>query len=573
LIFARSLLEYCLSKEAMMVNKNLFSTRGAAPAETFNAAGGKAYTSSPKHALAQITATNTFNGTYYVDAEDNLKIAKEAALAIKGDPLFLAKTAVYGRQKAYMKDMPAFLMVMLADACRQLPVGDSDKSLFRRTFPKVIDNGKMLRNFIQIARSGATGKKFNVGSGAIRHAIRDWFQNKSPYALFRASVGNDPSMRDILRMARPKPENKQKAALYAYLKGGAFDKETGEFRIWKKGKDGESYLAHQHVYDDLPDIVKQYERYKNTKEGLPPDVDFRLLDSLGLDGDGWKQIARNAGWMMTRMNLNTFQRHGVFDDQELVQIVADRLRDRGEISKARAFPYQLMMAYKMTGSVPFQVQEALQDAMESAIDNVPKINGKIAICVDVSGSMSSPVTGSRIGGVSTNVRCVDCAALFASAIFRKNPDALILPFDTSVYQLRLNPRDSVLTNANTLAKFGGGGTNCSLALHAMNQKREKLDAVIFISDYESWVDSGYGYGYGRGTGMMQEWEAYKRHNPNAVLICIDLTPRCNSQVKERPGILQVGGFADSIFDVVSNFIEQRNAGADFWVREIEKIEI
>ena len=96
------------------------------------------------------------------------------------------------------------------------------------------------------------------------------------------------------------------------------------------------------------------------------------------------------------MNLNTFARHGVFGEggarselqAEVTQIIAERLRNREMIAKARAFPYQLMVAYaNADGRVPGVVKEALQDAMEVALENVPSIVGKVYVLPDVSGSM------------------------------------------------------------------------------------------------------------------------------------------------------------------------------------------
>jgi 60 kDa SS-A/Ro ribonucleoprotein len=51
-----------------------------------------------------------------------------------------------------------------------------------------------------------------------------------------------------------------------------------------------------------------------------------------------------------------------------------------------------------------------------------------------------------------------------------------------------------------------------------------------------------------------------------------LTPRANSQIKQRPGVLQVGGFSDAVYDVVNSFIEHGDS-ADHWVAEIEKINL
>lgn len=43
-----------------------------------------------------------------------------------------------------------------------------------------------------------------------------------------------------------------------------------------------------------------------------PDVPFQMLTSLKPGRQEWQAIARNASWQMTRMNLNTFVRQGVF---------------------------------------------------------------------------------------------------------------------------------------------------------------------------------------------------------------------------------------------------------------------
>ena len=181
-----------------MANKKIFKSVGTQTpvADTFNAAGGKAYVMSAKQALAQIAATNCFNSTFYVSAEENLRIAREAAMSLRSDPLFIAKAAVYSRDRGYMKDMPAFLAVILAGC---------DSKLFRKVFSRVIDSGKMLDNFFNIARSGVTGRKLNMTASAIRGAINDWFANRTGEQIFRASVAT--GMRDILRTARPKPDS------------------------------------------------------------------------------------------------------------------------------------------------------------------------------------------------------------------------------------------------------------------------------------------------------------------------------------------------------------------------------
>lgn len=548
-----------------MANKTVFQKRHVKAADTHNAAGGVAYKKSTKAALAQFAATNTFNGTYYEDASQNLAQVKQLIEDVKHDPEFIAKLAIYSRSKAYLKDMPAYFVAVL---------NTLDTKLFRKVFPLVIDNGKMLRNYVQIARSGEAGRKINLSSSAARKAINEWFASHSSESIFKAIIGNDPTLGDILRMARPKPNNKEKAALYAYIRGTNYDSKSRAFITLDK--DGN--VMYKNYFRYLPEIVQEYENFKKTHEGEIPNVDFRMLDSILNEDERkalWRAQAENGGWMMTRMNLNNFAKYGIFSDKRLTKKVAKRLANPELIKKARAYPYQLLTAYQTISSnpaIPMEIKEALQDAMEIAIDNVPEYDGKIYVAVDTSGSMCNPITGNRGYGAATVTRCVDVAALFASAILRRNKDATVIPFDTRIHRVQLNPRDSVMTNVQKLNR-GGGGTDCACVLRHLNQTSAKGDLVVYVSDCESWVDSPYHSYYNRnGTGMMNEWTTFKARNKKAKLVCIDLTPRTNSQVTEHKDILQVGGFGENVFDIIGSFLEYGNE-ADHWLSEIEKIEL
>ena len=106
----------------------------------------------------------------------------------------------------------------------------------------------------------------------------------------------------------------------------------------------------------------------------------------------------------------------------------------------------------------------MHEAAEIACGNVPELPGPVVIGLDTSGSMGCPVTGYRGRGATSKMRCVDVAALFAAAILRRNPDSVVIPFDTQAYKVRVDPGDTILSLSERLARYGGGGTNCSLPL-------------------------------------------------------------------------------------------------------------
>lgn len=523
-----------------MANKSLFKSlvgKLAPSADTRNRAGGRAYSMPPKHALAQLATTGCLNSTFYVSGEDQLATVLE--LSAKIEPEFLARLALYARQRGNMKDMPALLTAILSVR---------GPGLMAEIFDRVIDSPKMLRNFVQIMRSGVVGRK-SLGS-LPKRLVTQWLDNQSDQALFRASVGNDPSLADVIKMVHPKPATEARKALFAYLIGRAYDAAK------------------------LPELVLQYEAFKASKGDYTPvpDVPMNMLTSLPLTTRQWEAIAQQASWQTTRMNLNTFERHGVLQNPAMVGLIADRLRDAKSISRARAFPYQLLVAYTMAGNgMPGSITEALQDAMEVAVGNVPEIDGKVWVLPDVSGSMHSAVTGYRTGATSA-VRCIDVAALVAAAMVRKNRGATVLPFSDSVVETKVNPRDSVMTIAKQLASLPSGGTNCSAPLKEMNRQKAKADLVIFVSDNESWVDTKAGSRRGAPTEVMREWEAIKSRNPGAKLVCIDLTPNTTVQATDRKDILNIGGFSDTVFDLVGTFAKD-GMNADNWVGAIEAVQL
>lgn len=539
-----------------MANKNIFKSgqAGVTPAatNTVNRAGGAAYALSEKAALAQYAATGTFNDTFYSTGE--MQVAEVLTLAAKVDVQFIGKVILYSRDQGRMKDMPALLAAHLTTR------GSEGMAVLKSLFLTAIDNGKMLRNFFQIMRSGVVGRK-SLGT-APKKLLQSWFSSKAPQDIFKMSTGNEPSLADVLYASRTvdagSPERK---ALFAYM------------------------LDREYDFDSLPSIVKEYELLKKwiatpsgkTKAeiGSLPKVPFEMLMGIGLDDKGWRLLADQMSWTQIRMNLNTLSRHGAFKDAATTKMLVTKLSDPRLIEKAKPFPYQIFSAYLNTKTdgeeaVPVAIKNALHDALEVSAKIVPTFEGKTYVAVDTSGSMCSPVTGSR-AGATTTMSCVQVASLIACTFLKKNRESEIMPFDTRLHMKHgMDPNDSIMTNASKLSKFGGGGTDCGLALADLNSRKAKGDLVIYVSDNESWMDGGRQYG--RGTSMANEWSVYKARNPKAKLVCIDLATAATVQVGSDPNVLNVGGFSDTIWEVIKSFVEGAKS-ADYWVEVIEATQL
>jgi 60 kDa SS-A/Ro ribonucleoprotein len=557
-----------------MANKTLFaSLKSLLPRATVrNEAGGQAYQVAPKHALAQLAATGCFNGTFYATAETQLDELRKL-IAQVDDNVFLAKLTVYARERAFMKDMPAALLAVLSKR---------DAQLLHKVFDRVVDNGRVLRTLFQMVRSGQFGR--TSLSSSLQRAFQRWLNEASVGTLLSASIGDRPSLRDVLRLARPTPKDNARRALFGWLTGKEVEK-------WAPATDA-----------DLPEQVQGLIAYRKAESA---EAQALILGNLSVRWDlladaaqgplVWKAIAHQMGPQALRMNLNTLLRHGVFSngtkDSAMVDYVAGRIADAAEIRRSRQFPYQFLAAYlNADETVPQKIKAALHQAAEIACGSVPELPGPVLIGLDTSGSMAAAVTGHRGRGATSKMRCVDVAALFAAAILRRNPDSVVVPFDTAAYEAKVDPQDTILSLAERLAKYGGGGTDCSLPLVQANGKcaKRRFAGVVLVSDNESWVYAGRAFASGQqgATGVMTEWQKFvanqQRLNPSCSsasqgeagwgpkLVCIDLQSYTTTQAPEREDILNVGGFSDAVFNVVASFL---SGDAGRFVAEVEAIEL
>jgi 60 kDa SS-A/Ro ribonucleoprotein len=211
-----------------MANKSLFQTiKGALLPKTSarNEAGGVAYSRSAEQALAQYAATGCLNSTFYATGDEQLTAVLNLCHEVSPE---------------FMKDMPALLLAVLSV---------KGPGLMAEIFDRVIDSPKMLRNFVQIMRSGVVGRK-SLGT-LPKRLIQQWIESRTDVQLFAGSVGNDPSLADVIKMVHPKPSTQSRGALFAYL------------------------LGRKYVHAELPELVQQFEQFKThpqQRTGNVPNV-------------------------------------------------------------------------------------------------------------------------------------------------------------------------------------------------------------------------------------------------------------------------------------------------------------
>src|SRR5262249_22604337 len=111
-------------------------------------------------------------------------------------------------------------------------------------------------------------------------------------------------------------------------------------------------------------------------------------------------------------------------------------------------------------------------------------------------------------------------------------------------------------------------TCVSAPLAQLNERKAEGELVVIVSDNESWVDANVA----RGTATLREWNAFRARNPRARLVLIDLQPYSTTQAIDREDILNIGGFSDHVFEVVSQFAAGR-LNSEHWVGQIASVAI
>lgn len=530
---------------------------------TKNSAGGRAVSLSSEEGLAKIICVGMLGDKMTLVDEQSLISSIENLLPQCREE-FIAKLAIYAKNQAKMKDVSSYLLAYLASI--QSKYGP-------KVFSEIITDVSVLKKFIKFVRSGKTSRK-SFGT-SYKKLIQNYLDSRSDSQLFRESIGNDPSMSDIIKMVHPKPDSLNRDALYSYFVGKI---------------DGTD--KHQH----LPSEVLEYISFcKNPiaygqEIGKIPQTNIMHVMSHKLSLKQWESVALKMSFNQLIKNLVVLLEHGVFKNEKVLMHVYEKISSKEEAMRSNQLPYSIAMALKqlrnkayqssygedfqlkyqpLFGDISLLLSEALEKALANSFNNIPVFDANIALCIDVSGSMSDTISKK---GVATYL---DAASVLAMSFLAKNHKVKLLPFCTKVhYDHKISSQKSYLENFDILNKFSGGGTDCSAPIKYLNNliknnKDESVDLIIMISDNQSWHQISPPATF-RSTPMLEEFNKYKKTNPDVKLVNIDISPFANTQASSSDSIFLISGFNDSIFKVLKDYLSH-SKDANYWVNHINSL--
>lgn len=503
-----------------------------------NRAGAPSYYRSLPEQVVCILTTGTLGDTYYASGD---KLAEEAIGVLlearEKCPDFLAKALVYARNEGLMKTLPILGLVVLSGG------KGSCKSLFESVFSRVILTPDDLRDFVAITISGKIPGRKGLG-GIARDAARVWLQGISEYHAVKYGSANsrEITLRDILRMSHPKPENATIAERFGWLVKG------------RKGLNSNVGLNPQiRALEALKSATTEEEAIALIRQGrLPYEVVVPTVKAA--TPAIWGELLRQAPYFNLLRNLNAFTRHGVFQSEENVRYAVAKLTNPQAVGRSKVLPFRFFdawKAYTQNRDFDSRIADALREALEISFVNMPTLGNRVvAIGTDTSGSMSSPVSDKG------TARFIDIAGIFTGALMKRiEGRAIPLPFDTRVHtNHELSSRDDVMITAKKIAGYCGGGTAVSAPIQHLLDRKIKTDVFVGITDNEEWA---YGHGYYASGSFLELWRCYRTEiNPEAKAFLVTIASYRDAVAPSgEPGVHFIYGWNDQCLKYISLKLE------------------
>jgi len=270
-------------------------------------------------------------------------------------------------------------------------------------------------------------------SGQVKKGLAAAFPKFDEYQLAKYDRGGPIKLRDVLFLCHAKPRDEDQAAVWKRL-------------IWGRL--------------------------------TTPDTWEVALSSGANKGEAWERLLREQklGALALLRNLRNMHEAGV--DESLV------LNALREMSAARVLPFRFLAAARYAP----QWEEALQQAMLKSVAVSEKLSGKTIVLVDVSGSMTAPLSR------RSEMQRTDAAYGLAVLLREIGGKVAVFSFSDNLVEVPAR-RGFALRDAIDVSQRHNG-TYLGKAVEELNRK-EKYDRLIVITDEQAHdtVPAPNGKGY------------------------------------------------------------------------------
>ncbi|AFD08873.1 TROVE domain-containing protein [Solitalea canadensis DSM 3403] len=493
----------------------------------FNYEDAPAFELTPEMELYSSVVTASLENTFY-EAKDE-RVERIRGLIKANDPLFVAKLAVYTREKMHLRSVPLMLAVELAK-------NNSGNALIGKVVDRVIQRADEITELLscyQLANKATGTKKLGKLSKQVQKGIASSFNKFDEYQFAKYNrTGVAIKLRDALFLTHPKAKDEDQQLLFNKIAAEELATPyTWETELSALGQqlfatEEEKALAFKHKWEELIDSEK-------------------------------------VGYMALLRNLRNML------DAEIslihVKKAAAYLSNAEKVAKSKQLPFRFLAAYRELSANKNGHVSVILDALEKAVTlsaaNIKGFNEntKVLIACDVSGSMQKPVSA------RSKILLYDIGLMLAMLMKSRCKNAITGMFGDKWKVVNV-PTASVLANVDAFYKREGEvgyATNGYLVLKDLINSKRVVDKVLFFTDCQLWNNNS------ATTQLVQLWSDYKRIAPTAKMYLFDLAGYGTTPLKtDSSDVFLIAGWSDKLFDVLAAIEDGQNA-----LSEINAIEL
>lgn len=206
----------------------------------------------------------------------------------------------------------------------------------------------------------------------------------------------------------------------------------------------------------------------------------------------WKRLVEEGrmGYLALLRNLRNILDCSFITVSWIKDKLCPQVENKVAIEKSLVFPYQIYSAYKALNEANRRNPNltcSLDAAFRHAVRNMPLIDGKTCVMLDVSGSMDSTLSR-RSSGITMR----ECGAAYAAAILLANPKSKFVKFGNRAKEVSVSVVDNVFDTIDRLQRNDGCGWGTDI-IPAFDVLGESFDRIFIISDMQVMDDPAFYY--------------------------------------------------------------------------------
>lgn len=500
--------------------------------KTTNHVGAKAFKQNPELEIVSLLLTSFADESYYRSQEDTLQRLRQ--LISQCDSEFVAKCAVYARTKFGMRSITH---VVASELAKHLSGKEWAKEFYNQIIYRPDDMMEILSYHTSV-----NGKE----TSAIKKGFAKAFGRFDKYSLAKyRGEGKEFKLVDVVNLVHPIPNDKNREAIDALVKGKLKSFDTWESELTKAGQ-----------------------------------VAISEDDKIDLKKDAWIKLIRDKKIKYFALLRNL--RNILQQAPEVVEEACEYLLNRQMIKKSLVLPFRYLSAYneieKLKSESVFEkdkdkvkiILEAIEKAILISIDNMPTLTGRTLILSDNSGSMRSDGGGDSMVSRMSNTKTSDIANLFAVLYWTKCDNTLVGLFGDTLIHPKLDRSKGLFDNFKTIdreASRVGPGTETGIFDMFRKMIKDKIicDTMVVFSDCQI----GEGCKWYSPTERANDFDVllkeYKKINPNFRAYSVDL--KGYGTTVFDGSVIKISGWSEKIFDIMKFAEIDKNA----LINEIKKL--